>query len=77
MERRRRYTFGKTDNGNLRGGKGSTAVILAIQNGDVTMAKLLLGHEDIDVDLQDKDGTKSEYFLISGQCVGRHGKQLK
>ena len=51
--------------------------MLAIQNGNVTMAKLLVGHKDIKVDLQDKDGTKSEHFLISGQCVGRHGKQLK
>ena len=58
--------------------QGVTALMLAIQNGNVTMAKLLLGHEDIDVDLQrEKDGTKSEHFLISGQCVGRHGKQLK
>ena len=58
--------------------QGATALMLAIENGNVTMAKLLLGHKDIKVDLQTKEnGTKNEHFLISGQCVGRYGKQLK
>ena len=57
--------------------QGATALMVAFENGNVTMAKLLLGHEDIDVDLQNKNGAKSDHFLISGQCVGRHGKRLK